>query len=454
MKKRIISVLLCLSMVCSLAVGCGTVAPSTDGESDAKDAETATGSTVGKSDFVEGGTELELWTFQALHVDFYTEMANVWNEINPDKPINMTVTTGEPQAIQKKLLVACQSGEGAPDIADIEIGFYASFVKDKYLLPINDVVEPYKDDVVMSRIDMYNDEEGNQYGIDFHLGASVAYYNMDIMNEAGVDPATIVTWEDFREAGKIVLEKTGKPMSAVETSDIFLPQMMLLEKGAQYVNEDGSPNLASAEHAEVITYIREMMDEGILEIAPGGGVHSEEWFGHLNAGEVASVLMPLWYMGRFTDYCADLEGKIGIYELPVWNEGDVRVVLQGGTGTSILKYTEHEALAKEFLAFAKLSEEGNLYIWDKLGFDPIRSSLWTDPRVVDDKDNKFLNYFTTNPFDILVKNGTELTAPNIAGAYAECYGVLTSSTYQNAFETSPDEDPAELLKNEEASVLY
>ena len=237
-------------------------------------------------------------------------MADVWNEQNPDRPINLTVTTGESSSLHSKLLIACQSGEGAPDMADIEIGHYGAFLKDGYLLPINDAVEPYKDDVVMSRISMYGDNEDNYYGVDFHLGATVAYYNMDIMNEAGVDPADIVTWDDYVEAGKTVLEKTGTPMCAVETSDLFLPQCMLLEKGVQYVDEDGNPNLVTDEHAEVIDYIRSMINDGVCEIAPGGGFHTEEWYGHLNGGGVASVIMPLWYMGRFTDYYAGAFRKI------------------------------------------------------------------------------------------------------------------------------------------------
>ena len=125
----------------------------------------------------------------------------------------------------------------------------------------------------MSRVQMYGKDD-NWYGIDFHLGASVCYYNMDIMNEAGVDPANIVTWDDYFEAGKQVLEKTGKPMLAVETADLFLPQMMLLEKGVQYVDEKGQPNIDTKEHAEIIEYIRKMIDAGICEIAPGGGFHN------------------------------------------------------------------------------------------------------------------------------------------------------------------------------------
>ena len=94
--------------------------------------------------------------------------------------------------------------------------------------------------------------------------------------------------------------------------------------------------------------------------------------GFLDQDGVACVLMPLWYMGRFTDYMPDLNQKMAIYQIPVWNEGDVREVLQGGTGTSVIKGTENEQLAKDFLAFAKLSKEGCTYEWNELGFDPVR----------------------------------------------------------------------------------
>lgn len=442
MKKRITRSIVAAGLAASMVMSMGIGASAEDG------------STQGTNTFVDGGTEMSFWTFQELHVGFWTAMADLWNEQNPDKPINLTVTTGESHSLHSKLLVACQAGSGAPDMADIEIGYYGAFLKDGYLLPINDAVEPYKDDIVMSRVEMYGDKEGNWYGADFHLGASVCYYNMDIMNEAGVDPATIVTWDDYVEAGKVVLEKTGKPMCAVETADLFLPQLMLLEKGVQYVDEEGNPNIATEEHAEVINFIREMIDLGICEVAPGGFFHAEEWYGHLNDGGVASLAMPLWYMGRFTDYCADLEGKMAIYPIPVWNEGDTREVLQGGTGTSVIKGTENEELAKEFLAFAKLSKEGCTYEWDNLGFDPIRTELWDDPAITEDPENKFLKYFTTNPFDILKENGTDLTAPDISGAYSATYSTLVSTTYSNAFEMSFDQDAMELLQGEQDSIIY
>ena len=447
--KRLFTVLavLILSISFVFAGGSSEAAP-------AAAAPEMDGSTQGTNTFVEGGTELSLWTFQELHVAFWTQMADEWNAQYPDRAINLTVSSAESGALHNRLLIACQAGVGTPDIADIEIGRYGAFLRDGYLLPINDAVEPYQDDVIMSRITMYGDGTGNWYGIDFHLGESVAYYNMDIMNAAGVDPADIVTWDDYLEAGKIVLEKTGVPMCVVETNDLFLPQLMLLEKGGQYVDEEGNPNIDTPEHAEVIEFIREMIEAGVCIICPGGGLHEEEWYGFMNGGGVASVCMPLWYMGRFTDYMPDLNGKIGIYEIPVWNEGDVRAVLQGGTGTSVLKFTQHEQLAKDFLAFAKLSEFGNRYEWEVLGFDPIRTSLWTDPTITENPDNKYLQYFLDNPFDILNKNGVDLTAPDIRGGYSAAYSVLCSTTYVNAFEMSIDTPAEELLANEQATIIY
>ncbi len=40
-----------------------------------------------------------------------------------------------------------------------------------------------------------------------------------ILESAGIDYTAIKTWDDFHEAGKTVLEKTGKPMIVWESAD-------------------------------------------------------------------------------------------------------------------------------------------------------------------------------------------------------------------------------------------
>ncbi len=74
MKKRMAGMLLCFAMVCSVTAGCGQTGAkkeaagnSAAGQEQTKE-QSADGSTVGKNKFVRDGTDLSLWTFQALHV--------------------------------------------------------------------------------------------------------------------------------------------------------------------------------------------------------------------------------------------------------------------------------------------------------------------------------------------------------------------------------------------------
>ena len=45
---------------------------------------------------------------------------------------------------------------------------------------------------------------GKQLGIDYHLGAYLMYYNKALLEEAGIDPDAIKTWDDYVAAGKTV----------------------------------------------------------------------------------------------------------------------------------------------------------------------------------------------------------------------------------------------------------
>ena len=149
----------------------------------------------------DDGTPLEMWTFVELHSQFYAEMLNKWNEENPDKQLQITFTTYPFSDMHNKLLMANQAGEGAPDLVDIEINQFPNFLKgDVPFREMNDVVEPYKDDVVEARLDAYA-RDGSYYGIPTHVGATVMYYNVNILEQYDIDYSEIVTWEDFEEAG-------------------------------------------------------------------------------------------------------------------------------------------------------------------------------------------------------------------------------------------------------------
>ncbi len=391
-------------------------------------------------------TTFEFWTFNALHVEFYQKMAEIWNEKNPDRPVAINPTSLGYDDMHNKLLIALQSGTGAPDIVDIEIGKYANYLMgETQLVPLNRVVEPELDNIVKSRVDIYA-KDGNYYGICFHVGASVTYYNKEIMDAAGIDPASIVTWEDYANAGKTVLEKTGVPMTTVEANDPWSFWQMLTEQGSDLLTPDGQPNVNTPEMAKGLKFYQDMINEGTAVVAPGSGHHAEEYYGFMNAGGAASITMPFWYMGRFTDYMPDLKGKILVMPNPVFEAGQPRSVGLGGTGTSVTNQCKNQELAIDFLGFAKLSEEGNLKIWEIMGFDPIRKALWTNEELK--KPNKFIDYFANFPFDALIQVQDEIPAIVVSENLPKTMTAIRTNIMYRAYEAM--EDVSAMLAEEQA----
>ncbi len=444
--KKITAKLMSILLAGAMLTGCGggnAAAPSTGGNG-AEKAPAAETKTEASAD----AATMELWTFQEIHTTFYEELANIWNEQNPDRQIKLNYTVLPYDDMHSKLLIALQSGVGAPDIADIEIGKFANYLKgEPQLLPLNDVVDPELNNIVKSRVEIYG-KEGKYYGICFHIGASVTYYNKEILDKAGVKAEDIVTWEDFRATGKKVLDKAGVPMATIETSDPWSFWPMLASQGGDLLKPDGSPNVDSPEFIKAIAFVQEMIKEGTMVVAPGAFHHAEEYYGFMNNGGAASVSMPLWYMGRFTEYMPDLNQKMVIAPNPIWEKGQPRSVGLGGTGTAVTNQAKDAQLAKDFLAFAKLSKEANIKIWTSLGFDPIRTEVWDAPEI--EAPNKFTDYFLNSPFDVLGQIKNEIPAIVTGENLPKVMDALKTSTLFRAFEDL--EDPAKLVADEQSKL--
>ncbi len=392
----------------------------------------------------KGAYELSFWTFQEIHNQFYQDAVETWNKKYPDRPIVLKPEVYSYDDNHNKLLVALQSGTGAPDMADIEISRFANYLKgsEPALVPLNDVVEKEMPNMVKARFDNYA-KDGKYYGIDFHVGATVLYYNTDIIKAAGVDIDSIKTWKDYVEVGKTVLEKTGKPMTAYETTEHWSIYPMMNQQGSDVFGKDGSVTLDNAINTKTLEFMLDNIKSGIAVKAPGGFMHSEEWYAYMNEGNVASIIMPAWYMGRFTDYMPDLKGKITLRPLPIFNEGDKRSAGMGGTGTSVTNQAKDVQLVKEFLAFAKTDREQNIKMWTMLGFDPIRWDVWDDPAMK--QPNKYTDYFGDGVFDLLYTLKDEFNSLNITEQYPEGITLLQKTVMVNALENE-SMTPAEALK--------
>lgn len=401
------------------------------------------------SDTETGGGALELWTYQAAHEEFYNTMVDSWNEANPDEQITLSISVLPYEDMHNKLLVCASSGKGCPDLADIEIKRFPLFLEGGEV-PFYDMtsrVEDSDSEYVESRLDLYG-KDGSYYGIPFHVGADVMYYNEDILAEAGVDSSAIKTWDDYIKAGYQVTEATGKPMTVVETSENLVIWAMLVQYGADITTADGQPNINAPGAEKVYSEVQQLIKDGVIQVAPGGFVHSEDFYGFMNNGGAASLPMPMWYLNRFTDYMPDLSGSISISTLPINPDNpEISTVGIGGTGTVVMNSSDNAELAADFLAYAKLSEEGGILAWNLLGFDPVNVSVWDKLET----PAEYNEYFVNNPLDVLQQyDPTAIESTISEPVTVDVINELSTNTYFQMFEEL--QDVKETIDKSQAAV--
>jgi len=411
---RIISVLVLLSVVFGLLAGCAPKAPAAapaaaTSAPAATQAPAATSAPATQAPAAAATpTELTMWSFIQQHLDYFQSMATRWNQLHPDKPIKLTTTFYDWASMHDKLYAAQIAGQGVPDIADVEMGKWPMFMNgDIQFLDLTSYVQPYAKDLITSILDEVS-KDGKLYAAPSHVGATVMYYNTELLDKAGIDYKTIVTWDDFEKAMKTYHDKTGKYMTYVETYGAYQYTILMAEMGHDIIDDKGMPALDTPDSIKAVTLIRKWVDEGIIGTIPTGNADTPEGKAAVSAGDVAAVGYPLWYMSRFTDEMPNLKGKIAIAPLPVFDANSYKSVGLGGTGTTVYKKSPNADLAAQFVVWAKLSPEGSAGEWKTLGFDPVNKLVAQDKSITTDPSNKFLQYFETNPFDVLASVSDKL----------------------------------------------
>jgi arabinosaccharide transport system substrate-binding protein len=434
LKKRLFSIILAVLTAVSLILnGCGSESKPTQNNGQNEQKTNTTEKVI-----------LSYWTFQELHKQFWDDAIETWDKNHPDKQIELKTDVYPYDELHNKLLIALQSGTGAPDIADIEIGKFANFVKGSKpaLVELNDIVDPVKDDLIMGRFDNYA-KDGKYYGIDYHVGAEVMYYNKEILDKADVNADDIKTWDDYIEAGKKVVAATGKPMATIETTEHWSYYPLINMQGSDIFDADGKVILDNDINVKTLQMLKDMLYKNKIAVAaPGGFHHSEEYWAWMNKGNAASIWMPLWYMGRFVQYMPDLKDKIIIRPMPVF-PGGKKSAGMGGTASVITNQCKNIEVAKQLMAEAKLSKEGSIKTWTVLGFDPIRKDAWDDPAM--SAPNQYTDYFGTDVFKTLQSVVGDISGLNLTDKYPDAITLLQKNVMFKVLKEQ-SETPEQALK--------
>ena len=375
-------------------------------------------------------TEITIWAWN-LAARALTEMADIFMQKYPKIKVNVQEFGGV-QAYEKYGVVLA-SGKEIPDIMQIESDYVQTFTETypqrfmdlRNYINIEGQVDP-------SKMSTSYDSEGRLVSIPWDSGPVAMFYRADMFQEAGIDPNSIVTYDDFIKAGKQLQEKfpnvkmTGFPYSR----DDNLWRCLLVQNEVYFLNSKGEITISSDKAVESISMLKRFIDEGIA-------MNTVNWDSSIMAnknGDIASYIIGGWWGGTIKDQMPEMKGKWKIMPMPAFTANGLRASSLGGSDLSITATDPiKQAAAIEFIKQTLMNVDNQIIMYEKYGLFPSYLPAYDDPRFLKSDD-----YFGDDYNSILANITKEI--PQVIYTtkdYAEIRNVSMSS-YEEVLNNNAD----------------
>lgn len=198
--------------------------------------------------------------------------------------------------------------------------------------------------------------DGQQVGTPYSLSVPILYLNMDILNEAGVNPEDLTTWEAVREAANQITENTeAEGLYIAEHADNWNIQSMIESNGGQVIDDNQRAAFASPESQEAYQFNQDMVNEGSVLHAP-----NDQGQGAFISGDVGMAHMTIAQRSNVINN-SDFEAVA--VESPAF-EGEEQNLPAGGSMLVVTAEEEaQQQAAYEFMQF--LYEPDNIAAWSE-----------------------------------------------------------------------------------------
>lgn len=336
MKKRILSVLLCLAMLASMLVGCG-------GKEIEEPADEATGEK----------TKLTFWCHENLPwIESYNAMAEKFEAANPEYDVE--VVSYPFGTYVEKIQTALTAEESGPDIIAVWGGMAPAYIESDALAPVpEELAADIEADYMEPAIGVYK-KEGTLYGVamEYNLEYGGMIVNKTLFDEAGIEYPT--TWEELRKVSQDVSEMDGAVavMEGFEMMDgdsLFCNYLaMILQQGGQYLNDDNTVNFATPEGVKALEEVLSMIDNGETDLE--NLVNGEYCFNDVYQGKGYMASVGSWGIGEGAAYELTYGEDFEYVPVPLYGE-EMGFAAETGWGIMVPKNGANVDAAWKFVEF-------------------------------------------------------------------------------------------------------
>ena len=325
---------------------------------------------------------------------FWTWVPDIKNEVKlfttkyPKIKVNV-VNVGHGGPHYQKLRTAIQSGQGAPDVAQVEFQFINSFtLGEGNLLDLT----PY---VPANLKDSYPDWVWNQvftngglWGIPQDTGPMGLLYRDDLLQQAGLEAPK--TWDDYAAAAETYHSKNAKSyLVNVAPNQAGVLMAYLWQAGVRPFSFDGQQSvkvdLANPEAQRVVKFWGDLVNNGVASNDPD---FTDSWYQGLANGKYASLPIAAWGPVFLQGTAGKTSGKWRATDLPQWDPSKMVSSNWGGSTDAVLKSSKNQVAASQLALWINTDKESALKFANEQFLFPAMKEILTDPSFVN-QESKF-----------------------------------------------------------------
>ena len=311
-----------------------------------------------------GSETLTLWNFSNGRNTVLQAILNSsqWKSRHPHVTVNVSTFTN----ITEKLQAALHAGQGAPDIAEIEINSWPTYAGQNVpFVPLNSHIGDQIHDLYTPSATAPWSWNGRIYGIGDQLNVVVLAYRKDIMGKLGIK-TPFQTWDEVIAAGQQVVKKTGSKLFGIYDLDPTDYRIILQNEGSDVFDKKGNFVGDSEKGIAALQFNHDLVYKyKVAEVAPAtasNATSAPDYIAGFKSGRYVAIFGPPWLLSYLKLDVPEQAGKWTMQKLPKsLMGGGVPTANIGGTGMCITNQSKNVDLAWDLIRIQNMTTEGILH---------------------------------------------------------------------------------------------